>query len=251
MTAASFGAVRVPKAAELVAASLRGQIITGELPADALLPAEAVLMEQFDVSRPTLREAFRILESEALIVVRRGALGGARVKPPDGVMAARHLGYLLQYRGTTMADVYRARSALERPLGEAVARDKRRQNVSRLSQAITEATPHIANPAEYARHDINFHLLVAELAGNETVRTTVEVLYHLLLPARTRYVEALAPGELGVEYGEVHRTHAYFVTLIERRDTDAAIELWNKHLDEIEHHYTARPLAKTVVEMLG
>jgi len=251
MTAASFGAVRVPKAAELVAASLRGQIITGELPADALLPAEAVLMEQFDVSRPTLREAFRILESEALIVVRRGALGGARVKPPDGVMAARHLGYLLQHRGTTMADVYRARSALERPLGEAVARDKRRLNISRLSAAIDEATPHIGNPVEYARHDIDFHLLVAELAGNETVRTTVEVFYHILMPARNRYVEALAPGELGVEYGEVHNTHAYFVTLIKRRDVDAAIELWNKHLDEIEHHYTARPLAKTVVEMLG
>ncbi len=251
MTAASFDAVRVPKAAELVAGRLRGQIVTGELAADALLPPEAVLMSQFDVSRPTLREAFRILESESLIVVRRGALGGARVKPPDGVMAARHLGYLLQYRGTTMADVYRARSSLERPLGEAVARDKRRHTASRLSQAIAEATPHVEDPAKYAKHDINFHLLVAELAGNETVRTTVEVMYHILLPARHRYIEALAPGELGVEYDEVHRTHAYFVTLIKRHDVEGAVELWNKHLDEIEHHYTDRPLAKTVVEMLS
>jgi DNA-binding FadR family transcriptional regulator len=251
MTTAPFDAVRVPKAAELVAASLRGQIITGELSADALLPPEAVLMKQFDVSRPTLREAFRILESEALIVVRRGALGGARVKPPDGVMAARHLGYLLQHRGTTMADVYRARTSLERPLGEAVARDRRRHTAARLGRAIADATPHVDDPSAYANHDINFHLLVAELAGNETVRTTVEVLYHILLPARHRYTEALAPGELGVEYDEVHRTHAYFVTLIKRRDTEGAITLWRKHLDEIEHHYTARPLAKTVVEMLA
>ena len=251
MPAARFDAVRVPKAAELVAARLRAQIITGELPADALLPAESVLMSQFDVSRPTLREAFRILESEALIEVRRGALGGARVQVPDGAMAARHLGYLLQYRGTSMADVYRARSFLERPLGETVARDRRRHTINRLGQAIRAAEADLKNPAEYVKHDINFHLLVAELAGNETVRTMVEVLYDILLPARARYAEVLPAGELGLEYDEVHRTHAYFVALIKRRDPDAAITLWHKHLDEIEHHYTARPLAKTAVEMLA
>ena len=40
-------------------------------------------MGQFGVSRPTLREAFRILEAEALISVRRGSRGGARVVAPD------------------------------------------------------------------------------------------------------------------------------------------------------------------------
>ncbi|EIV96383.1 transcriptional regulator, partial [Frankia sp. QA3] len=59
--------VRVPKTAELVAAHLRRQIVRGELHEGDALPPEAVLMEQFGVSRPTLREAFRVLESEALI----------------------------------------------------------------------------------------------------------------------------------------------------------------------------------------
>ena len=79
----------------------------------------------------------------------------------------------------------------------------------------------------------------------------MEVLYQILQPVRTRYAEALSAGELGLEYDEVHRTHAYFVTLIKRRDPEGAITLWHKHLDEIEHHYTARPLAKTAVEMLA
>ncbi|MCK9903482.1 GntR family transcriptional regulator, partial [Frankia sp. Cpl3] len=52
--------IRVPKTAELVAAQLRRQIVRGELVEGDALPPEAVLMEQFGVSRPTLREAFRV-----------------------------------------------------------------------------------------------------------------------------------------------------------------------------------------------
>ena len=81
--------VKVPKTAELVATQLRNQIIRGELREGDALPPESTLMEQFAVSRPTLREAFRVLESEALISVRRGARGGARVHAPNGDVAAR------------------------------------------------------------------------------------------------------------------------------------------------------------------
>ena len=56
--------VRVPKAAELVAAQLRGQIVRGELAEGDALPPEHELMQRFGVSRPTLREAFRVLEEK-------------------------------------------------------------------------------------------------------------------------------------------------------------------------------------------
>jgi len=65
--------VRVPKAAELVAAELRGRIVSGELGDGAALPVEAVLMAAFGVSRPTLREAFRVLD------LRGAALTGVGV----------------------------------------------------------------------------------------------------------------------------------------------------------------------------
>jgi DNA-binding GntR family transcriptional regulator len=63
--------LRVPKAAELLAARIRGQIIRSELKEGDALPAESELMETFGVSRPTLREAIRVLEMESLLRMRR------------------------------------------------------------------------------------------------------------------------------------------------------------------------------------
>src|SRR5258708_26038444 len=76
-------AVRSPKTAELVAGTLRRMVVDGQLKDGDFLPNEAELMAHFAVSRPTLREAVRVLESEPLADARhrpptwrRGAVPG-------------------------------------------------------------------------------------------------------------------------------------------------------------------------------
>lgn len=71
--------LREPKMAERVAAVLRRMMVRGEIAEGAMLPPESELTSRFGVSRPTLREALRVLESESLIKVERGVRGGARV----------------------------------------------------------------------------------------------------------------------------------------------------------------------------
>src|SRR3546814_9043440 len=71
--------IRVPKTSELVADQIRAQIVRGELQEGDSLPPEGTLMSTLGISRPTLREAFRILEAENLISVVRGSRSGARV----------------------------------------------------------------------------------------------------------------------------------------------------------------------------
>jgi len=62
-----------------IAGSIRDAIISGELIVDARLPSEAELADQFDVSRPTVREALKRLAAQSLIRTQRGATGGAFV----------------------------------------------------------------------------------------------------------------------------------------------------------------------------
>jgi DNA-binding FadR family transcriptional regulator len=81
--------LHMPKMAELIGEALRRQIVHGDLKEGDALP------------------------SESLITIRRGAHGGARVKSPDQKIAARYAGLILEYRGTTLRDVFDARSVIE------------------------------------------------------------------------------------------------------------------------------------------
>src|SRR4051812_24202856 len=171
--------IRVPKFAELVAGHIRNRIVRGELVRGEALPSETALMEDFDISRPTLREAFRILESEGLITVRRGARGGARVQVPEAGVAARYAGLVLQNRGATVADVFEARVIVEAPAAALVA--ARRDHVScgkRLREWVDEHEAEIAS-REFIETFNEFNRLLVSMTRNETLILVTTMLEYL------------------------------------------------------------------------
>ncbi|MCW1383657.1 GntR family transcriptional regulator [Novosphingobium sp. KCTC 2891] len=107
------GRIHVPKTSEIVADKIRAQIVRGELNEGDALPPERQLMDSLGISRPTLREAFRILEAEGLISVVRGSRTGAKVHKPSVELVSRYAGYVLEAQGTTISDLYQARLAIE------------------------------------------------------------------------------------------------------------------------------------------
>jgi DNA-binding FadR family transcriptional regulator len=245
----SGNAIRVPKAAELVAVALRRQIVSAQLADGATLPTEADLMAQFNVSRATLREAFRILESENLIEVRRGPHGGARVKPPSANVAARYAGLVLQHRVTAMADVYEARTVIEGRLARAVVERATPSALARLDLELAAGGAVVDDPQAFADHDISFHLLIAALAGNETIELLVHMLYSIVGVARREYVAASDGDRALQEARQVHRTHTRLVELIRAKDADTVHALWERHLAEVRKHYLAMPAPGAVVDL--
>jgi DNA-binding FadR family transcriptional regulator len=181
--------IRVPKMAELVAAELRRKIVRGELAEGDALPSEAALMAEFAVSRPTLREAFRVLESESLISIRRGARGGARVQVPNGNVAASYAGLVLEYRGTTLKDVYDARTFIEAPCAALLARSRTEQDLGRLRAAVAGAELLMDDPQAFIRAHMEFHALVVELAGNQTLAVLNGMVRHIIELANWSHVD--------------------------------------------------------------
>ncbi len=160
--------VRIPKMAEVVASKIRRAIVDGTLGSGEFLPSEATLIEMFGASRPTIREAMRILEFENLISVTRGARGGSRICPPSVGFVSRAMGVALQTRGVTLGDIYAARSMIE-PLAARLAAESRpteaaealRSHIA-LEQAELKERPVIAGYAA------EFHRILMEQCGNQT-----------------------------------------------------------------------------------
>ncbi|EDY54708.1 MULTISPECIES: FCD domain-containing protein [Streptomyces] len=244
--------VRVPKMAELVAAQLRRKIVRGELAEGEALPAESALMAEFAVSRPTLREAFRVLESESLISVRRGARGGARVQTPEGTVAARYAGVVLEYGGTTLKDVYDARTVIEAPCAGLLAEGRTDGDLERLRAAVAEAETLMDDPSAFIRAHMEFHALVVELAGNETLSVLNGMVRHIIDQANWSHVDLDAGSPENVRANRRgFRAHGALVDLVAARRTEAAEELWRLHLQEAEDYLLQNRSMTTVLDLLG
>lgn len=228
--------VRAPKTAELIATHIRRQIVRGELREGDTLPPEVALMAQFGVSRPTLREAFRILETESLISVRRGARGGAQVLAPHLSVAARYVGLILQMQGTTIVDVYEARMELEPPCARMLAKRRTDEDLAALRACIEDcrvvADADDPDLAEWARRTYRFHQLVMEGSGNRTLAVQGAVLAdivatHLDLTVARTFRE---PGNTD-RFRRTLRSYSKLVRLVEDQDADAAERHWFSHME--------------------
>jgi DNA-binding FadR family transcriptional regulator len=242
--------VKVPKASELVAANIRRRIITGELEPGELLPNEAVLMQEFGVSRPTLREAFRILESEAIITVLRGARGGGRVLEPDGEVAARYLGILLQYQGTPLSDVYRARTEIEVSAVGMLSGTRRKTAVPELERLALRAEELIENDEAFAQHDLRFHSVLVEAAGSTTLAALSTMLFQIIEAHNAIFIATHPRGFSTAGNKQAQRAYMRLVKLLTDGDIVGAQKHWRRHLEAVEI-YMVGEADSTLVEVLS
>ncbi|MGV0793183.1 FadR/GntR family transcriptional regulator [Mycolicibacterium sp. XJ1819] len=242
---------RVPKMAEMIANRLRRQIVRGELVEGEALPSEQELQKKFDVSRPTLREAFRILESESLITVRRGAHGGARVRVPDLEVAARSAAVILEYRETPLSDLYEARIVIEPAAVGLLAAKRTDDDVARLRAALAEHDATADDPNRSIRTHTAFHAMLIELTGNHTLQLLTGMIDHIISLANWKHIERDAGSpEHAVAASRGLKAHHRIVDLIEAGGVAGATELWRKHLTEARD-YLLRADEKTVLDLLG
>lgn len=241
--------VRVPKTAELVASELRRRIVRGELKEGDALPPETVLMEQFGISRPTLREAFRVLEAESLITIRRGSRGGARIRTPREEVAAQYAGLLLQLRGATLGDVFRARLVVEPPAAMMLSNQKSKRALAAIRKALDEEAEAMSDPVAFGHAAARFHEQVVELAGNHTLAIFAAMLADIIDRHTTQLLrEAATTPTQPEQMRRAHRAHEKLVQLIEKGSAAAAEDHWRSHMESLGQWFLDGDGAKKLVE---
>jgi DNA-binding FadR family transcriptional regulator len=187
--------------------------------------------------------------------VRRGALGGARVRVPDGDVAARYAGFVLQYRGTTLSDVYEARNLIEAPAAALVAERRTEEDLERLCSATAAERAAVeGDQGVVASLQTEFHLLLVELTQNKTL-TVVSRMLHTIIQAATGNVVTREAGTH--RHHQVKMTklgtsaHERLVRLIEARDSEGAEALWRSHLVEGSRYILEGIADQSIVDVLN
>ncbi|OBH12781.1 FadR/GntR family transcriptional regulator [Mycobacterium sp. E1747] len=224
-----LGAVRAPKASEIVSRALRRMIVDGQLKDGDYLPYEAELMAHFKVSRPTLREAIRVLESERLVEIRRGSRTGARVCVPGPEIVARPASLVLELSGATLADVMNARMGIE-PLSARYLAESATQRVRKELRSMVNAIPVARENGDFASATAKFHLRMVELSGNATLAMIAGML-HEITERHTRSAILVQKNVVpDAAYNKMFRSYTHLADLVDDRAGDKAEAHWRRHM---------------------
>lgn len=242
-----------PRVAEMVADVLRARIVDGELGDGDLLPRQEDLVEEFGVSLPSLREAMRILETEGLISVRRGNIGGALVHRPTPQAAAYMLGLVLQSHRVVLNDLAAALRIVEPACAGMCAQQTSRRRIAARLRALTkEARSHLQDGPEFTRAAREFHDELARSCGNETMRQLVGTLEALWSDYESRWADSSSRSGSypEVELRELVVTaHTTIIDAIRNGDVGAAEKAARHHLEQSQQFLLAnagdQPLAVT------
>ena len=230
---------RAPRMAEIVADALREDILAGRL---TEVPRLEDLVTTYDVGPPAAREAMRILETEGLISVRRGNVGGADVHLPTTDRVAYMLSLVLQTSDTDLSDVAGALRELEPLCARLCAerKDRRRTVVPRLRALVKEQARLLGDVQATLKVVDEFHGALVQGCGNETLIQVVGALEHIWWAGHAEEVygdEAVAPAEPEVWQAAL-RAHERIVEAIAAGDPDVA-RLAREHLRASQDHLAA------------
>jgi GntR family transcriptional regulator, transcriptional repressor for pyruvate dehydrogenase complex len=230
------GPVQPPRVPEVVADRVRTLIMSGQLRDGELLPPLDVLVDQFGVSGPSIREAQRILESEGLITVQRGGIGGAVVHYPNAKTAAYNLALVLQSQGTKIRDVLEATALLEPMCAMLCARRAdRKRTVVRKLRNLNDSTRGLVDGDEltFYKSMTVFHETVVSECGNDTVRLMAGTLELIWLVNLDAWAEAQTVHGISTRSEKLKNLacHEEICDLIEAGDDIKVAQVLANHVD--------------------
>jgi GntR family transcriptional repressor for pyruvate dehydrogenase complex len=234
-----FTPVQTRRTFEEAADQIAEKVRTGELRTGDRLPGERSLAAQMEISRPTLREAVKVLVEAGVLEVRRGPGGGMYVAtdvvPTDLV---RHSASL---RLAEIAAVLEARRMLEPQVAQLAAERATEEDFEAMERSI-EAMRRIVDGGWHQRHedrflqlDVQFHLALARAAGNPTVETLMRILLRQLEIARdmAMHVPLIPEWTIGI--------HERTLAALRSGEPEEVEAVMDEHLGQLERTYEGEP----------
>ncbi|MCG6894324.1 MAG: FadR family transcriptional regulator [Desulfobacteraceae bacterium] len=186
----SFKSLKKPLLSRAVELAIKRSIQDKMYTPGEKLPSERELVEQFEVSRVTIREALRNLQSSGLITIRRGVKAGAYVAEPNAEPITESFLNLLSLGHIDYSHLIDARLYFEPRAAEMAAKHRSAEDLQRLQNLLERAEELVDTSRKRSRLlNVSFHCEVAKISRNPIIIFITESItqsYSALIIEKTR-----------------------------------------------------------------
>jgi GntR family transcriptional regulator, transcriptional repressor for pyruvate dehydrogenase complex len=233
MTASSidrFSPVRLD-ASEHIAHEIRLYVERKGLKPGDRIGTENELAREFGVSRPTLREALRLLAGSHLIQVNQGRSGGifvsATANESMGRNVSQAIATMLATESVSLHELLEARIYLEVPLAGLAAENADQRTIETMEQAIADAEGNDPASDEFRMADSRFHKAIADAAGNDLMVAFTSWILEVLQPSLVAYMGPALNAD------DILSQHRRILRAIRRGQPAAAQRAMLQHIEHV------------------
>jgi GntR family transcriptional repressor for pyruvate dehydrogenase complex len=218
--------VRSTRIYEEIVRQIKAMIAEGRLKSGDQLPPERDLADKFVVSRTSVREALRALESLGLVEIRPGE--GTFVKEISVEALIEPLALVMASQREAIGELFEARRLLEPAIAALAARRATPDEIQEMERILEEQAKEIAVGRTGLSQDGQFHAAIAGAAHNRAIMRIVHGIMDLLTQSREESLNT--PGRPT----RSHEDHRRMLDAIKRRDPAAAERVMLDHLNAVE-----------------
>jgi len=207
----------------LVVNHVRSLVEKGTLLPGDKLPPERELARDLKISRASLRTGIGYLAAVGVMKIRRGV--GTFVADGPPVFGQASLSFMGALHGFQSWQMFEARLILESDLAALAAERGKDEHHAALADEVAEMFATMNNPGEYLIHDVLFHRIIAQAAGNPILAAIMETVTSSMYDKRRKTVERATDLR---ESAEMHR--AIYRAIRARKPVEAR-KLMEQHLN--------------------
>src|ERR671923_1177995 len=213
---------------EEVVTQIHDLIREGRLKAGDQLPSERELAETFKVSRTSVREALRALETKGLIVSRIGMGNFVADLPVESLVAP--LAKLLIEEKNALADIFEMRKLIEPHIAAMAAERATKSDLERMRRILKKQSEAVNRGETGVEADAELHFAIGQATQNQALEKLVSGLMEVLSHSREESLQTLDRRKVSIE------SHRRILAAIERHDGAKAQEAMLHHIEQVEEN---------------
>ncbi len=220
-------AVKKKRVYEDIVQQIRNLIQKGKLKQGDQLPTERELVDTFKVSRASVREAIRYLESMKFVKSRQG--DGTYVIASSEEALIQPLATALFLEKDSLMDIFTIRKFIEPQVAQLAAENATASEINELEEILEEQAKDLGNGLNLTKTDSEFHNLLTRTAKNRGLERLLFAILDLLAQTREKYLQVEGRAQKSL------KGHQKILSAIKARNPVAARQAMRRHLEEIEH----------------